>query len=412
MPKKIEEVFNDCFDRLLSGESLESCLSRYPEHAAELHSMLSTAFDVKRRAYPIQPRPEFKYWARVRLQGVQDYVSRQPVKIKPSIFSWQRSWAVALAAILVFVLASGGTAAASSEALPDQPLYGVKLAVEQTRVALTFSDIDKAELHAQLAEKRAQEIAIMANQGKTDKITSTIARMNYQLEQTELSLQKYNTGSTGATGSAATTAVPPAPTITSPVKPSTLPAESQTPSPTTPPSGVNAARAATDVNRAKTAINASAAKSLTLLQNALDKAPASAKPTLNELIERTKRANEKFQIQPVQPIPSTDQKPVVPNIRPDTGLPRPPPDISHQDPDKTAPFFRPDKPKTNIPSNIIPPPTIPKTITTPVQPVNPPPTINKSSDVGLPVSPPSGTTRITLPVSGSTTDTNKSDSIK
>jgi len=299
MPK-IEEVFNDCFDRLLSGESLESCLGRYPEHAAELHSMLSVAFDVRRRAYPIQPRPEFKYWARVRLAGVQDYVSRQPVKIKPSIFSWQRRWAVALAAILVFVLASGGTAAASSQAMPDQPLYVVKLAVEQTRVALTFSDIDNAELHAQLAEKRAEEIAIMANQGKTDKITSTIARMNYQLEQTELSLQKYNTGNTWAAGSASTTAVPPASTTTSPVKPYTPPAESQTPGQTTTPSGVDAARVTTNVNRAKTAINASTTKSLAILENALDKAPDSAKPTLNELIERTKRANESFKVHPLR----------------------------------------------------------------------------------------------------------------
>ena len=36
MPRKIEDAFNDCFERLMSGESLESCVGSYPEYAEEL----------------------------------------------------------------------------------------------------------------------------------------------------------------------------------------------------------------------------------------------------------------------------------------------------------------------------------------------------------------------------------------
>ena len=115
--------------------------------------MLTTAFDIKRMAYPIQPRPEFKYWASVRLQGVQDYLNKYPGETGSGAFQWRRSWAIALASVFIIILATGGTAAASSDALPDQALYGVKLAVEQTQLALTFSEIDKAELHTQFAEK-------------------------------------------------------------------------------------------------------------------------------------------------------------------------------------------------------------------------------------------------------------------
>jgi hypothetical protein len=113
MANRIEEAFNDCFERLTRGESLDSCLSSYPEHAAELDLMLRTAYDVKRRAVPIQPRPEFKYWSRVKLQGVQDYMSKQAAPQKASPFNYRRNIAISMAGLLVFVIASSGTAAAS-----------------------------------------------------------------------------------------------------------------------------------------------------------------------------------------------------------------------------------------------------------------------------------------------------------
>ena len=191
MSKRIEEVFNDCFERLLLGESLESCLRRYPEYAAELDSMLRTAFDIKRKAFPVQPRPEFKYWARIRMQNVQYYSAPEPIEEKVSASNLRRNLAFSLAALLVFLIASSGTAAASSQAMPDEPLYGVKMAVEQTQLTLTTSEIDKATLYAQLAEKRAQEIAVMADKGKTDQVIATTAKLNYQLDQADALLAKY-----------------------------------------------------------------------------------------------------------------------------------------------------------------------------------------------------------------------------
>ncbi|MCX6004842.1 MAG: DUF5667 domain-containing protein [Chloroflexi bacterium] len=388
MANQLEEIFNDCFERLLSGESLDSCLSRYPQYAAELDQMLKMAFDIKRRAYPIQPRPEFKYWARVRMHGVQDYVSRQPVELKPSIFHWRRSWAVALSAVMVFVLVTGGTAAASSEAMPDQPLYGVKMAVEQAQVALTFSDMDKAELHAQLAEKRAQEIAVMANQGKTDKIVTTMTNLNRHLEDLETSLQRAETVNAGKAGFTATETLPPAATTPSIVTPQTTTSptitvppvvtpQTTTPSATTvapvvtpqvttpagkiatdnlsadtqssqqqlPKTGINAAKVALDVNKARS-INTNTAKSITVLQNALKNAPDSVKPALRAAIERARKANERIQL------PSTGSvspKSTLPNINPNKGAVNTTTNDAQQSTDKPNPFRLPDKPKL-IPS--------------------------------------------------------------
>ena len=344
MPNKIEEAFNQCFERLSAGESLDSCLRDYPQYAVELDLMLRTTFDIKRMVHPVQPRPEFKYWARVRLQGVQDYVSRQPVRSRPSGFNLRRNLAISMAALLVFVIASSGTVAASSDSLPDEPLYGVKLAVEQAQVTLAFSDVDKAELYAHLAEKRAGEIVAMAQQGKTDKLETTTANMDYQLDQAEHFISKYEEASAATTGGEAAAATAPSTTSSAPLKTDILPPDQSAATAVAP--GVQqgnlalppkplpmATRAATNISRAKNTMNATTAKSLAELQNALANAPDSAKPALLEVIQRTKQANIRAQqqlnldnnqqvippvIKPVDPRPFN--KPNLQNVLPQGGV--------------------------------------------------------------------------------------------
>ncbi|RPJ63730.1 MAG: hypothetical protein EHM12_01550, partial [Dehalococcoidia bacterium] len=365
MSRKIEDAYNECFERLLSGESLDSCLSSYPEYAAELDSMLRTTFDIKRKAYPIQPRPEFKYWARVRMQGIQQADIQTEDSEKVSSFNIRRNLAISMAALLVFVMASTGTAAASSNALPDQPLYDVKLALEQVQLSFTTSETMKAQLYANLAEKRAEEISVMASLGKTDKVLTTTARMYDQMDKAaqilanldEASKESPNTTfrvpstisipatttPTATTTPAATTAqvdttLPPVPTPPSfPTTPTIIVTPTFTiisdntatsdviitPELTTPPalpavttasdnasavagqgqqadsqpdsnSGQQSKHSVTATRNAKISVNASAAKTLTILQDALEKAPASVKPSLNAIIKRTKTSNARL----------------------------------------------------------------------------------------------------------------------
>ncbi len=367
MAKKIEEAFNDCFERLMSGESLDSCVNSYPEFAEELDVMLRTVFDVKRKAYPVQPSPEFKYWSRVRLQGVQSYLDRQPAPSQPFFSGLRANLAIALASFLVIIIVSSSTAFASSTALPDQPLYGIKLAVEQSQLALTTSDSKKAELYARLVEKRAEEIAAMANQGKSDKVDSTTAIMNYQLDQAATFLQRYETSVAEVQAStlpaaATTTTVPvppPPPQETTSTTTATQPAASSVTAPTTttgtttatgtstsgqtsgttgttsttgaatggasgqsttttgksttgttstdnktgqkqPQQPVVSAQRLAELNKIKANINASTSKSVTVLQNALDKAPDNARAGLSNALDRAKLANQKFLLQQQQ----------------------------------------------------------------------------------------------------------------
>ncbi len=278
MARKLDDIFNECYERIRSGESLKSCLKRYPEHAAELESLLRTTFDIGRRASYIQPRPEFKHWAQVRLEGAQRYAKQQRQTERPSLFSWRRSWAVAVAAILVLLLTGGSTVAASSDALPDEPLYPVKLATEQVRLAFAISDTSKAELHTKLAENRALEIETMADQGKTEYAVSAAEKLANQLEQANFAMAKAES----VRGEAAPATAPPETTVTEPV-PSAPPSQPEgqptPPTVTTQDKGVTA-----KTEYFKKSLERSTSKSLTALENALEKAPPQAKPNLQRAI--------------------------------------------------------------------------------------------------------------------------------
>jgi len=81
------------------------------------------------------------------------------------------------------LLAGGGTAMAADNSMPGNPLYPVKLATEQVRLALTRSDIGKAELYATLADRRIVEIAYMVNKGRLKHVEITVQRLNKHLNK-------------------------------------------------------------------------------------------------------------------------------------------------------------------------------------------------------------------------------------
>ncbi len=186
MARKLEDIFNECYERIRSGESLESCLRSYPQYRAQLDPLLRTTFDIGRRSSYIQPRPEFRHWSRVRLETAQRY-PRQPQQspaATPMASGWLRhGWALAVTAGIIILLGAGSTMAASSNALPDEPLYPVKLATEQVQLAFAVSPDRKAEVETNLVNKRADELEAMANKGKTEEAARAAERYNAQYEK-------------------------------------------------------------------------------------------------------------------------------------------------------------------------------------------------------------------------------------
>jgi len=261
MTRKIEDIFNNCLERMFKGESVEDCLGAYPEQSPELESLLQASCSLAKRASAIEPGPEFKAQVHQRLQAML-YAEQRKLAERAGIPVWCRRWALATTAVLGFLLIGIGTVGAAASTFPDETLYPVKLAAEQVKLTLAFSDMDKAKIHIQYAERRADEMVQMARQGKSDKITMLTGQITSHLDQIP-GIEKAQEASEGRVKAKA----PPA---------ATAPA---------PQGEAGAYSKGTEVDELKAALSQSRAKNLNALRNALDKAPEKLKPVLQKAIE-------------------------------------------------------------------------------------------------------------------------------
>ncbi|MCX6010702.1 MAG: DUF5667 domain-containing protein [Chloroflexi bacterium] len=177
--KEFNNILDECLERIvLDGETMEQCLRLYPEQAAELEPLLETVLSVK-EASAIQPRPEFKARARYRFRSA---LGEKAAPKRRSFFGWVPRWATALAIVLVVLMAGGGTVAAASNSMPDSILYPVKLATENVQLALTTSELGKARLCANFADRRVAEIIYMADRGDAHQVELITERLDDRLE--------------------------------------------------------------------------------------------------------------------------------------------------------------------------------------------------------------------------------------
>ena len=121
---RFDEILQQCLDDLAGGAStLDECLARHPEHAAQLEPLLRTVSRFH-QGREVRPSPAFKARARAKLTL---HMQAHPRKVKYSIFSF-RKLAAALAALLMTFLVTGTVYAQG--ALPGDALYSWKLVSE------------------------------------------------------------------------------------------------------------------------------------------------------------------------------------------------------------------------------------------------------------------------------------------
>jgi len=265
--KKVQDILDNCIERMLKGESIEDCLKTYPEQAHELEPLLRTSAGIRQNSLAIQPASELKQRVRTRLRGML-YAKTERKRAKVPI--WHRRWAVSLVSVLVVLIASAGTVAASGKALPDQSLYPVKLASEEMRLALTFSDLDKAELHIKFAQRRTVEMVELAGQGKDDKAFLLAEEAGSHIDQLKKTLEVEETRQADG------------PKI---LVPSLLPVPFTSQGATEDDVETGKGEEAELV----TMLSHSRARNLDKLQAALDEAPEELKPSLEQAIENVAR---------------------------------------------------------------------------------------------------------------------------
>ena len=173
------DAIDQCIDALRRGDSIDDCLARYPEFAEELRPYLLTVSS----ASTVAPQRDeaTRRMGRAHFEGAVRHhlaTNQPPASRWTAIRDWwnvrtsrkARVYAVGLATMALFLALSTGAAFASTDALPDSPLYPVKRAAEHARLAITFSDESRAIYHLELIERRTLELAAVAELGDSERI--------------------------------------------------------------------------------------------------------------------------------------------------------------------------------------------------------------------------------------------------
>ncbi|MHB8660575.1 MAG: DUF5667 domain-containing protein [Minisyncoccota bacterium] len=118
---------------------------------------------------------------------LREYATLKPVQrpaLAPRIDAWfaylRRPVNVAIATVLILTLSSGGIAFAAERTLPGDVLYPVKVSViEPLRIALAASPEAKASLQMAFAQRRIDEAAELASEGKLSTTTEISLAANF-----------------------------------------------------------------------------------------------------------------------------------------------------------------------------------------------------------------------------------------
>ena len=151
------------FEKALGGTATQVVADRYSD-------LLETV-EVLRTQPEVLPRVEFADELRLQLMAAAEtelVAAPNVVRLAPSRATRTRRRLGTAAASLVIVGGTAGMAAAASGALPGEPLYPVKLGVEQARTAVRISDATEGEALLRQAATRLDEVRALQAQGSAD----------------------------------------------------------------------------------------------------------------------------------------------------------------------------------------------------------------------------------------------------
>ena len=158
-----ESIIDDCLKEIVAGrETLESCLRRYPAHAARLAPALEVAERLRRLpAAPVMPVDKRRVLETRYLKRATQLQARATQRAVDSQRGMRRRglMPVIVAFLVCLILVTAVTTASAS--VPGDALYPVKRVTEQVRLTLTSGPL-QAALHLNLAQERLVELRTLA----------------------------------------------------------------------------------------------------------------------------------------------------------------------------------------------------------------------------------------------------------
>jgi hypothetical protein len=156
-------ALEDCLTRLEAGRTLEDCLRAYPGLESELRPLLETA----RLAMAAQPEnPPTHVLQRSRTRMLSRSAALQSAPTTRGAFIARFAFSL-IAAAFVLTISGIALATASAQALPGDPLYGVKRAAESVRLGLA-SQGSKTSLLEAYHRRRTDETRALLHAGRSE----------------------------------------------------------------------------------------------------------------------------------------------------------------------------------------------------------------------------------------------------
>lgn len=161
----------DALARLLEGDPPKEGV---PEDARALGAIAQALSAASRPAPLMEHKAELRTALvdAARAQTARPpFLSRARGWMADTTARWRYSTRVGAAtAASALALSGGGVAVAAQQALPDHPLYGVKLVLEDLRLAIIGDEVDRARLQLSYAERRMDEAQVSAVDGDMDAV--------------------------------------------------------------------------------------------------------------------------------------------------------------------------------------------------------------------------------------------------
>lgn len=155
MNNNLETILDACVSQIEAGSaSVDECLARYPEHAAQLKPLLNAATKLV-RARDVMPDPSYKARARTQLNI---YMQQNPQRRRVSPVFWRFS--ITFAAVLLLFIASG--TAFAQGARPGDALYNLKLTSEHV---WRMTSSDQLGVDLTLSNRRMNELLWASDSG-------------------------------------------------------------------------------------------------------------------------------------------------------------------------------------------------------------------------------------------------------
>ncbi len=191
MSREFVETLDECVERLTKGESIQSCLNRYPMYAEELRPLLEVAASTIRAAENVRPDLAARERNFQRFSQAISTTARRREERSPWWQPWKsrgfthlaRPVLVGFMAIALLTTGVGATTAASSNSVPGEPLYWVKATRESVESRLPRSSEDRASYEAKLAQVRGDEVNKLIQRGQFTRANNVMPRMTVHLKR-------------------------------------------------------------------------------------------------------------------------------------------------------------------------------------------------------------------------------------